>query len=409
MKGFFRLDAPLKGRRVLLGISAGIAAYKTPQLVRRLKERGASVRVILTPSAMSFVTPLSLQAVSGLGVSTDLLDPSAEAAMGHIELARWADLLLIAPATANLLARLRGGMADDLLSTVVLASSAPLALAPAMNQQMWANPATVDNVSVLRDRGAQIWGPAEGQQACGDEGAGRMLEPTQLADCVTHQLLCGEPKLIGSRVLISAGPTLEDLDPVRYVGNRSSGRMGFALAGAAKAHGAEVTLVAGPVNLETPAGVTRVNVRSARDMHQEIIGRAIHSDIYVGAAAVADFRPDRVGSRKMKKSGGSGLELKLVQNPDILKEIAGLADGPYTVGFAAETHDLESFARGKLASKGADLIAANQVGIANAGFDAPGNALTVFGAHCRIELPQQSKVSLAHQFWDHVAEQMEQR
>ena len=360
-KGFFRLDAPLEGRRILLGISAGIAAYKSPQLVRRLKELGASVRVVLTPSATSFVTPLSLQAVSGLPVSSDLLDPSAEAAMGHIELARWADLLLIAPATANVIARLRAGMADDLLSTIALATTATLALAPAMNQQMWAHPATVDNVALLRDRGTHIWGPAEGQQACGDSGAGRMLEPTQLADCVTHQALCGEPRLIGRNVLISAGPTLEDLDPVRYLGNRSSGRMGFALAGAAQAHGAEVTLVAGPVNLESPAGVTRVNVRSARDMHQEVMGRASQSHVYVGAAAVADFRPVNTSEKKMKKTGDGGLELSLIQNPDILKDVSALIDGPFTVGFAAETNDLESFAAGKLASNGADLTPAIQV------------------------------------------------
>ncbi len=401
------MEAALEGRRILLGVSAGIAAYKVPYLVRRLVERGATVRVVLTPAAKEFVTPLSLQAVSGLPVAMNMLDPAAEAAMGHIELARWADLVLIAPATADLLARLRAGVADDLLTTAVLASRAPLALAPAMNQQMWANSATQENTQVLAARGAKIWGPAEGQQACGDEGVGRMLEPDQLAECVTHLFHCPSPRLMGAKVLVSAGPTFEDLDPVRFLGNRSSGRMGFALAGAARAHGAEVTMVAGPVNLMTPPGVKRVDVRSAQQMHQAVLEHASSGcDLYIAAAAVADYRPQSEAMTKIKKRDGQDLSLELTQNPDILAAVAALEPGPFTLGFAAETDQVETFAMKKLKNKGVDLIAANRVGQKNSGFDADCNALTVLGPDTRVELPRQSKVSLAHRLLEHVADQM---
>ncbi len=402
------MELTLEGRRIVLGIGAGIAAYKAPQLVRRLTERGAAVRVVLSSSAAQFVTPLSLQAVSGLPVSTDLLDPAAEAAMGHIELARWADLILIAPATANLLARLRGGMADDLLTTLVLASRATVAVAPAMNQQMWAHPATLDNVNALADRGVRVLGPAAGQQACGDEGPGRMLEPDQLADCAEHLCYGSEPRLRGLRVVISAGPTFEDLDPVRFLGNRSSGKMGFALAGAAVAHGAEVTLVAGPVALSTPAGVNRVDVRSAEQMHNAVHEAAASGcDLYIGAAAVADFKPSAYALNKLKKSGDEGMTLALAQNPDILASVAALENGPFTVGFAAETEALEQHARSKLERKKVHMLAANRVGRPGCGFDADSNALTVYDANGETTLEQQSKVSLAHRLLVLVADAMD--
>ncbi|MEM7706046.1 MAG: bifunctional phosphopantothenoylcysteine decarboxylase/phosphopantothenate--cysteine ligase CoaBC [Pseudomonadota bacterium] len=401
------MELTLEGRRIVLGIGAGIAAYKAPQLVRRLTERGASVRVVLSSSAAQFVTPLSLQAVSGLPVASDLLDPAAEAAMGHIELARWADLILIAPATANLMARLRGGMADDLLTTLVLAGAATVAVAPAMNQQMWAHPATAENARALVGRGVRVLGPAAGQQACGDEGPGRMLEPEQLADCVEHLLYGSEPRLSGLRVVISAGPTFEDLDPVRFLGNRSSGKMGFALAGAAVAHGASVTLVAGPVTLSTPAGVDRIDVRSATQMHDavhEAVARGC--DLYVGAAAVADFRPSEYALNKLKKSGDEGMALALAQNPDILASVAALDGGPFTVGFAAETEALEQHAQSKLERKKVDLLAANRVGRPGCGFDADCNALTVFSQCGQTTLEQQSKVSLAHRLLGLIADAM---
>ncbi|MEM9530349.1 MAG: bifunctional phosphopantothenoylcysteine decarboxylase/phosphopantothenate--cysteine ligase CoaBC [Pseudomonadota bacterium] len=402
------MELTLQGRRIILGVSGGIAAYKSPDLVRRLKERGASVRVVMTASAQEFVTPLTFQAVSGEPVGLDLLDPAAEAAMGHIELARWADLILIAPATANTLARLAAGLADDLLTTLVLASAAPLALAPAMNRQMWDHAATRENLTRLEARGARMLGPGSGSQACGETGTGRMLEPDQLAEAAVHTLLAPESRWVGRRVLISAGPTLEDLDPVRYLGNRSSGRMGFALAAAAAAQGAQVHLVAGPVQLTTPAGVTRHDVRSARDMLEAVLAQLeAGCDLYIGAAAVADFRAAQTADRKIKKSADSALALELEQNPDILASVASHPQRPFTVGFAAETHDLETHAKGKLERKKVDLIAANPVGGEACGFDGERNGLTVFGAGAPVVLPQQSKQQLAHQLLDLIAAQKE--
>ena len=401
------LPQPLAGRRILLGVAAGIAAYKSPDLVRRLRDRGAQVRVVMTPAAQAFVGPLTFQAVSGEPVATDLLDSEAEAAMGHIELARWADMILVAPASADLIARLAAGMANDLLTTVALASACPLALAPAMNQQMWQHPATVANLQLLGSRGCLQFGPASGDQACGDVGFGRMLEPQQLVDAVASYWASkeqtGTGKLAGLRVLISAGPTYEDLDPVRYLGNRSSGRMGFAVAAAAQRAGAQVTLVAGPVRLDTPAGVERVDVRSAAQMSAEVMSRAPESDLFISAAAVADYRPAQVSEQKIKKGDSDGLTLTLVRNPDILKQVADL-NGPFTVGFAAETEKLVEHARGKMRRKGIDMIAANRVGDRERGFDAPQNALTVIWEQSSLELELQSKETLAQSLIDVIAQ-----
>ncbi len=374
-------DLALAGTRVLLGVSGGIAAYKAAELVRRLGDAGAEVRVVLTENAARFVTPLTFQALSGHPVRSSLWDESAEAAMGHIELARWADEVLVAPASADVLARIAHGIADDLLTTLCLATSAPVSVAPAMNQQMWANPATQANVATLRARGIRLLGPASGGQACGEFGAGRLLEPGELVAGLAAQRVPRE--LAGVRVLVSAGPTFEDIDPVRYIGNRSSGRMGFAVAEAAAQAGADVVLVAGPVALETPARVRRVDVRSAREMHAAVLGEAARSDVYVGAAAVGDFRARETAQGKLKKSGPDAtLELSLVQNPDILAEVAALRPRPFVVGFAAETADLERHARDKLERKDLDLVAANGVGEGR-GFEREDNELLLLwhGGH----------------------------
>ena len=363
--------ASLQRVRVLLGMTGGIAAYKAAELVRRLRDAGAEVRVVMTESAGRFVTALTFQALSGNPVRSSLWDEGAEAAMGHIELARWAEEVLIAPASADTIARLAQGRADDLLSTLVLASSAPLSVAPAMNQQMWAHPATRANIDLLRQRGVRVLGPASGSQACGDVGDGRMLEPD---DIVQGLLQARGPRpLDGLSVLVSAGPTYEDIDPVRFIGNRSSGRMGFAIAAAAIQAGARVRLVAGPVSLPTPAGAERIDVRSARQMRDAVVACAADSDIFISAAAVGDYRPQTVSPAKLKKSGNA-LALELVQNPDILAELAAMPAHPFLVGFAAETNDLEHYAREKLERKGLDLIAANQVG-EELGFECSENAL----------------------------------
>ena len=333
----------LAERRVLLGVSGGIAAYKSCELVRRLREGGAEVRVVMTEAATHFVSPTTFQALSGQSVRVSLWDAQAEAAMGHIELARWAERILVAPASADLLARLAQGMADDLLTTLCLASPAPLFLAPAMNQQMWAHPAVQANVSTLRQRGTQLLGPAAGAQACGDIGSGRMLEAHELRDALLASFAVGA--LAGLNVLVSAGPTYEDIDPVRFIGNRSSGRMGFAVAQAAAEAGARVTLVAGPVSLPTPPGVMqRTDVRSAAQMHAAVLAAAAQADIYIAAAAVGDYRPLEVSAQKLKKQGGSGLLLQLGENPDILASLSAQERHPFLVGFAAETHDVAGYA-----------------------------------------------------------------
>jgi phosphopantothenoylcysteine decarboxylase / phosphopantothenate---cysteine ligase len=394
----------LAGMRVLLGVSAGIAAYKAAELVRRLRDAGAEVRVVLTESAARFVTALTFQALSGNPVRSSLWDESAEAAMGHIELARWADEIVIAPASADLIARLANGHADDLLTTLCLATSAPISLAPAMNQQMWANAAVQANLSTLRTRGVRVLGPASGGQACGEFGAGRLLE----AETIVGELVAARaPRTLeGLKVLVSAGPTFEDIDPVRFIGNRSSGRMGFAVAAAAAARGAAVTLVAGPVSLPTPAGVDRVDVRSAAQMRDAVLSRAASNDVFVSAAAVGDYRPEQPSDHKIKKDGAKALGLTLVPNPDIIAEVAHLPRRPFVVGFAAETEDVERHALAKLEKKGIDLIAANEVGGA-CGFESEDNALTLLWAGGREVLGRADKHALADRLLARVVERMQ--
>jgi len=386
--------------RVLLGVSGGIAAYKAAELTRRLRDAGAEVRVVLTENAARFVAPLTFQALSGQPVRTGLWDEAAEAAMGHIELARWAQRILIVPASADLIARLAHGFADDLLTTLCLASSAPVAIAPAMNQQMWAHPATQDNIATLGARGVVVLGPAAGSQACGEFGPGRLLE----ADAIIAEVaaLHGPKLLSGLKVLVSAGPTHEDIDPVRFIGNRSSGRMGFAVARAAAEQGAQVRLVAGPVHLPTPAGVERNDVRSARDMRAAVMQHIPQSDIFISAAAVGDYRPGETATHKIKKQGSS-LTLTLNENPDILAEIGALKRRPMLVGFAAETDNLEKYARAKLARKNLDMIAANRVDN-GAGFDCADNELLLFWPGGSEHLGRDDKQVIARRLIARVAE-----
>ncbi|HEV2621607.1 MAG TPA: bifunctional phosphopantothenoylcysteine decarboxylase/phosphopantothenate--cysteine ligase CoaBC [Frateuria sp.] len=392
----------LAQRRLLLGVSAGIAAYKSCELVRRLREQGAQVRVVMTEAATHFVGATTFQALSGEPVRVSLWDEGAEAAMGHIELARWAERVLIAPASADILSRLAQGRADDLLTTLCLASDSPLFVAPAMNQQMWAHAAVQANLATLRARGVTVLGPAAGEQACGDVGSGRMLEPLELRDALAASF--GSGALAGLRVVVSAGPTYEDIDPVRFIGNRSSGRMGFAVAQAAAAAGAEVTLVAGPVGLATPAGVARrIDVRSAAQMHEAVRSAAAAADIYVGAAAVGDYRPAQVAPRKLKKRDGAPLVLDLAENPDILMALVAATPHPFLVGFAAETHDVAAYAQDKLARKGLDMIAANRVG-EGLGFEADDNALSLYWPGGGEELPRASKRELASRLVERIAQ-----
>ncbi|WP_426270395.1 bifunctional phosphopantothenoylcysteine decarboxylase/phosphopantothenate--cysteine ligase CoaBC [Dyella kyungheensis] len=392
----------LAQRRILLGVSGGIAAYKSCELVRRLGDLDAEVRVVMTENAAHFVSATTFQALSGQPVRSSLWDAEAEAAMGHIELARWAERIVIAPASADLIARLAHGMANDLLTTVCLASAAPLYVAPAMNQQMWAHPAVQANVETLRQRGVHILGPASGDQACGDIGSGRMLEPLELRAAIVGSF--GNEVLRGLKVVVSAGPTYEDIDPVRFIGNRSSGRMGFAVAEAAAQAGAEVTLVAGPVSMATPPGIARrIDVRSAEQMRDAVVGASNGAHIYIAAAAVGDYRPAEVAEQKLKKHDGQPLELRLAENPDILATLAAQTVRPFLVGFAAETHDVERYAQDKLKRKGLDMIAANQVG-GGLGFEAADNALTLYGPEGAIELPRASKTELARQLVAKVAE-----
>ena len=406
---------------IVLGVAGGIAAYKSPEIVRRLKDAGHDVRVVMTAGAEAFVTPLTFQAVSGEPVHRDLLDETAEAAMGHIELARWADTVLAAPATANLMARLAHGFADDLLTTLCLAAPAPIILAPAMNQQMWRAPATRANLEVLVGRGVRIIGPDAGWQACGDVGPGRMSEPADVVsallagagsaspDSVSRDADAdgdGEPPapLAGVRVLVTAGPTREAIDPVRFISNHSSGKMGFAVAAAARALGAEVDLVSGPVSLDPPSGVGVVPVVSAAEMHREVLARAAGCDVFIAAAAVADYTPLSPASGKLKKEAAP-LRLDLRPTPDILAEVAALDDPPFTVGFAAETEDLERHARSKLERKRLDLIAGNRVDGSDLGFDSDRNALLVLWPDGgRADLPAGPKTLLARQLLALVSE-----
>ncbi len=406
----------LLGKRILLGISGGIAAYKAADLVRRLKDRGAEVRVILTPAASEFITPLTLQALSGNPVGQSLLDPAAEAAMGHIELARWADLILVAPASADVIARITHGMANDLLTTCILACAAPLAVAPAMNQQMYKNIATQNNLATLISREIHILGPAAGEQACGDVGPGRMLEPLQIVDAVidifanTAQASAENAKpLAGSSFVITAGPTREAIDPVRFISNHSSGKMGFALAQAAADLGATVTLISGPVQLTTPQGVRRIDVVTAEEMHQAALNEAQNHHIFIGCAAVADYRVAEVSTQKIKKTDDTDdMQLRLVKNPDIIASVAALTQNrPFTVGFAAETEQVEHYARLKLAKKNLNLICANDVSVPNQGFNADQNALTVYSATQVFQLPLQSKTALSNALISLIYEQFQ--
>ena len=401
---------PLEGKKILLGVCGGIAAYKSAELTRRLIDQGAQVRIVMTASAKEFITPLTMQAVSGHAIYDSLLDPQAEAGMGHIELAKWADLILIAPATANSIARLRAGMADDLLSTLCLASASPIAIAPAMNQQMYLSAATQENLVVLKERGFSIWGPAQGLQACGDIGPGRLLEVPELVEHCCEFFVVPEQPLSGVNVVITAGPTQEAIDPVRYISNHSSGKMGFSLAEAALAMGANVTVIAGPVNLTLPTNIKRLNVKSAREMHQAALDSLITTDIFIACAAVADYRAEEIHSEKMKKKADTdSITLTLVKNPDIIADVASAKDRPFCVGFAAETNDVEAYALGKLQRKNLDLIAANDVSVSNQGFNSDNNALTVFSKDSRFDIPLSSKKEVAIQLLKVVSEQFHKK
>lgn len=399
------VQVDLSNRKILLGVTGGIAAYKAAALVRGLRAAGAEVRVVMTAAAKSFIGPLTLQAVSGNPVRWELLDPQAEAGMDHIELARWAELVLVAPASAHCLARLAHGLADDLLTTLCLATGAPLVLAPAMNQGMWAHGATQANVALLQQRGARLLGPAVGEQACGEVGPGRMLEPEQIIAALQGE---GAPVpdqvLHGVNALVTAGPTREAMDPVRFLSNRSSGRMGYALAQALTELGAQVCLVSGPVSLAAPPGVERLLVESALDMRDAVMARVATARLFVATAAVADYRPADPAPAKIKK-GQAEVTLRLVRNPDILAEVAGLPDPPFTVGFAAETERVEEYASAKMLAKRLDMIAANQVGGSQGGFERMDNAVTLLWPGGRESFPLLPKLALARRLAAHIAVQ----
>ncbi|WP_157092066.1 bifunctional phosphopantothenoylcysteine decarboxylase/phosphopantothenate--cysteine ligase CoaBC [Buttiauxella gaviniae] len=385
----------LAGKKIVLGVSGGIAAYKTPELVRRLRERGAEVRVVMTEAAKAFITPLSLQAVSGYPVSDSLLDPAAEAAMGHIELGKWADLVILAPATADLIARITAGMANDLVSTICLATPAPVAVLPAMNQQMYRATATQHNLEVLSTRGLLIWGPDSGSQACGDIGPGRMLDPLAIVEMAAQHFTVIKD-LQHLNVMITAGPTRERLDPVRYITNDSSGKMGFAIAAAAAARGANVTLISGPVSLPTPPWVKRIDVTTALEMEATVQQHVQGQQIFVGCAAVADYRAAAVAEEKIKKQGDE-ITIKMIKNPDIVAGVAALlTHRPYVVGFAAETNNVEEYARQKRVSKNLDLICANDVSQEGQGFNSENNALHLFWQDGDKVLPLERKELLGH-------------
>ncbi len=399
----------MHAKRIILGITGGIAAYKSIELCRRLQQEGAEIQVVMTPSAQAFVTPLTLQAICGNPVRTTLFDEAAEAAMGHIELARWAEQLVIAPASADFMARLAMGMANDLLSTLCLATPAPIILAPAMNQQMWRNPATQHNKHVLEERGIHLLGPAYGDQACGDVGPGRMLEPEEIVKQLSgiHQAHDNSEQILkGQSWLITAGPTCEALDPVRFLTNRSSGKMGYAIAQQAVNLGAKVTLVSGPVHLESPHNVERISVETADQMLNAVMSHVDKTDIFVACAAVSDYRPQNLQDQKIKKDNDE-LSLTLVKNPDILQTVSTLNDRPLCVGFAAETQQVEAYALDKLKRKNLDVICANQVGEKGTGFDANDNALTLlFKNGDKVSLEKTSKYHLAYQLITEISQRL---
>jgi len=395
-----------RSHKILLGVTGGIAAYKSPDLVRRLTERGAEVQVVMSRGAQHFVTPLTFQAVSGRPVRTDLWDEAAEAAMGHIELARWADEILIAPATAECVARLAHGFADDLLMTVCLATSAPISIAPAMNQQMWANPAVQENIRILKQRGVRVLGPGVGEQACGDVGAGRMLEPIEIAeDIFAAHATSGV--LAGLKVVVTAGPTRERIDPVRFISNRSSGKMGYAVAEAARNAGAQVVLVSGPVQIPIPRGIQRIEVESAEQMLNAVQEHLADASIFIAAAAVSDYQCSEVACQKIKKTSDN-LTLSLRRAPDVLATVGRSDRPPFLVGFAAETENVERNALVKLAAKNLDMIAANQVGDGLA-FDKDDNALTLYWPGGKQELCLTGKAALAKQLVEVIAQRYHSR
>lgn len=397
----------LTNRHILIGITGGIAAYKSAELTRLLKKAGADVRIVMTPAATEFITPLTLQALSGHPVHLHLLDPEAEAGMGHIELAKWADLILIAPASADFIARCAAGMGNDLLTTLCLATTAPVCLAPAMNQAMWRDPHTQSNIESLKATGMKVFGPDSGEQACGDTGPGRMLEPPTLAELAAAEF--ENLTLSGKTVFITAGPTREPIDPVRFISNHSSGKMGYALAQAAVDAGARVKLISGPVNLVVPERVECIQVETAEEMLAAALEDINSCDLFIGAAAVADYRPVAVAEHKIKKGQEEIMELRLIKNPDIIASVAALSKRPFTVGFAAETHDLLGYARSKLERKKLDLIIANDVSVQGIGFNSDDNRVTLVDVNGEMPLPQTSKRLLARQLIEHIAQHFNQQ
>lgn len=395
----------LTNKNVLLGVTGGIAAYKSAEIVRHLKKSGSSVRVVMTKSAEEFITPLTLQALSGNRVSSELLDAEAEAAMGHIELAKWADAILIAPATANTIARLSSGRGDDLLSTVTLAFDGPVSLAPAMNQAMWRDERTQENLDRLIQKGYEVCGPGSGEQACGDTGLGRMLEPLEILQIFSNSFTKG--KMSGKRVLITAGPTQEPIDPVRFITNRSSGKMGYNLAEAAIESGARVTLISGPVDIPKPSNCNFVSVETAQEMYDAVMHHVKEKDVYIGTAAVSDYRPVNTSNQKIKKDGsGKPIILELEENKDILKSVSELQDKPYVVGFAAETDNLLVNADKKLKGKNLDLIVANDVSDKEIGFNSEQNEVTLITSKEKTFIERQSKKKVSRQIIDFISDQI---
>jgi len=395
----------LVNKNILLGVSGGIAAYKSAEIVRHLRKVGASVRVVMTKSAEEFITPLTLQALSGNRVSTELLDVEAEAAMGHIELAKWADGILIAPATANTLARLSNGRGDDLLSTITLAFDGPISLAPAMNQAMWGDERTQDNIKKLESQNFQICGPGSGEQACGDVGMGRMLEPLEILDLFSYSF--NEGKMAGKSILITAGPTQEPIDPVRFITNRSSGKMGYSLAQSAIDYGAKVTLISGPVNLEPPSNCNFISIKTADEMFEAVMHHVNDKDVYIGTAAVSDYKPAKMQNNKIKKDGSnSSITLELEENKDILKSVSALKHRPFVVGFAAETNDVIENAEKKLSSKDLDLIVANDVSKKEIGFDSEENEVTLVTSADNYLIERQSKKKVSNKIIEFISERI---
>lgn len=397
----------LTNKRVLLGVTGGIAAYKSADLIRRLQDEGAEVRVVMTEAACEFITPLTMQALSGNPVYLDLLDAETESVMGHIELARWADIIVVAPATADFMARFVAGHGDDLLTTICLAATCQIAIAPAMNQAMWAKPTTQDNLAAIRGQGVTILEPADGLQACGEIGTGRLMDVPDIVDGVVACFISGA--LSGRHVLITAGPTREAIDPVRFISNHSSGKQGYALAEAAIEAGARVTLVTGPTSLISPERARTIPVESADEMLDAVMQNIGDVDVFIGVAAVADYKPIQVADKKMKKSGDEGLTIHLVQNPDILKTVGALADKPFTVGFAAETESVVEYAKQKLVSKQADMIIANNVSDNTIGFNSDDNETTVITTENESALPKMNKEALSRELVDRIAAELEAR